>query len=175
MNVYVSDPPGNASSPSSPAYQAELADALAALVGLTVPQIPAEAVAPAVYALYVQGLGYLERRDRTGNLELAVQLFDQAIAEAPDYALAHAGQCEATWELYRQENDPTLAEQARAACEEATRLAKDDPTVMVPLASVYLQSGQPAQAQATLERVLVIDPQHADAYHWLGLSGLAGL
>ena len=40
--------------------------------------------------------------------------------------------------------------------------------MLVPLASVYLQTGQHERATSVLETVLALDPQDADAYRWLG-------
>src|SRR5262249_32010616 len=47
------------------------------------------------YTYYVQGRGFLQRYDRSENLDKAVTAFQQALAKDPLYALAYAGIAEA--------------------------------------------------------------------------------
>lgn len=159
--------------PSDLAFQDFARTALAGLLGLTTADgAPVEpttrSIAPQAYPFYVQGLGYLNRRYDPSNLEVAVTLFEQAVAEDSAFAPAYASICEALWEQYVWTNDPELPARALPNCDRAAALADDDAEVLVPIASVYLRTGQARKAATTLERALELDPDNADAHRWMG-------
>ena len=160
--------------PLGPALLDEVLVAVAALLEVTLDAETQRAVqtagpvSPRVYAYYVQGVGYLQRYDQEGNLDRAITLFNQALADDSRYAPAHAGLCEATWEKYRRTTDATLADEALRSCDAAARLGDQQTAVLVPLGSVYLRTGQRDKAEAVLRRALELEPNNADAYRWLG-------
>ena len=58
---------------------------------------------PGAYGYYHRGQIYLRRYEEDkelSQLENAIRLFEQALAEDPAYALAHAGLGEAYWQKY---------------------------------------------------------------------------
>ena len=120
------------------------------------------------YAYYLQGAGYLLRFDKAGNIDIAIDLFRQAVAEDSLYALAHAGLCEAQWEQYRKTADTNLAAEALDRCHRAATLGDEEAPVLVTLGSIYLRTGQHREAETVLQRALTVDPDNADALRWLG-------
>src|SRR6201999_580059 len=64
------------------------------------------------YDLYLQARGHLERRGR-GDIDQAIELFQQAIRMDSKYALAYAGLGEAYWRKYRETSDTQWVEPAR--------------------------------------------------------------
>ena len=123
---------------------------------------------PDAYAYYLQGVGYLQRFDRPGYIDFAIQQFNQSLDQDSLYAPSHAGLCEALLEKYLSTSDASFADQALQSCDRAAEIANDQPEVLVPLASVYLRTGAHQQAEETLRRAIEIKPDDAEAHHWLG-------
>lgn len=120
------------------------------------------------YAEYVQGLGFLGRRDVADNLDAAIAAFERAIGADEDFALAHAGLCEAQFEKYRETYDTSLSTAALDSCDAAAQLASDRPEVLTSVAALLVQTGEPQLARRRLEAALSIDPTYADAHRWMG-------
>lgn len=123
---------------------------------------------PDAYSYYLQGIGYLERIDKEGYIDYAIQQFTQSIAADSLFALSHAGLCEATWEKYRKSNDQTQANQAIASCNKAAGLSNNDPAVLTHIAIVLFQTGQFDLAESALRKAISLKPDLAEAYRWLG-------
>jgi eukaryotic-like serine/threonine-protein kinase len=125
------------------------------------------------YTLYLRGRHFAVRRSPAG-LRAGLELFEQALALDPDYALAHAGVAEC-WTLLGFEEVGDVAPldaipQARTALDRAIGL---DPS----LAEAHLWRGvvsflfeyDRAAAMASLTRALEINPASSFAHAWLGL------
>ena len=123
---------------------------------------------PDAFAFYLQGVGYLQRYDKAGYIDIAIEQFNNSLEADPQFAPSHAGLCEATWEKFRRNKDLSDKEKALASCEQARTLGADKATVLIPLASVYLRTGFPDEAEQALRRALVLEPDNAEAYRWLG-------
>jgi serine/threonine-protein kinase len=80
------------------------------------------AAAPLAYESYLKGLSYLERYDKAGNLDTAIQLFENAVKTDPSFALAFARLAEAQWIKNRNNPDPKLVEQAIANSRRAEQI-----------------------------------------------------
>ena len=124
--------------------------------------------APDAYAFYMQGRGYLLRYNQIDQIDLAIGLFEKALAEDPSYALAYAGLGQAYLNKYRITSDPQWAEAARLNCERALEEQGSLTRVYVTRGSVHLQSGEYGSAKAFFELTLTRDSTQADA-----LRGLA--
>ena len=131
-------------------------------VGIQVPDDPD------AFAFYLQGIGYLQRFDKAGYVDFAIQQFNQSLLEDSLYAPSHAGLCEARWEKFRSTKDSSYADLALESCDKAQSLGNDEATVLIPLASVYLRTGSVDAAEEALRRALELEPDNAEAYRWLG-------
>ncbi len=160
--------------PLDPTFQEKALTALTDLLDVRAEALIREAAnsnrptTPDAYAFYLQGMGYLQRYDKAGNIDIAIALFRKAIEEDSLYALAHAGLCEAIWEKYRKTTDADLAAEALESCNRAATLVDEEAPVLVTLGSIYLRTGQHKEAEAVLRRALEVEPDNADAFRWLG-------
>ncbi len=156
------------------ALQSQLATALSdALAEQTPSAARAAPVAPATTSekaqiAYWKGRANLDRRDLTGSVETALNDFAEAIAEDPQFALAHAGLAEARWSMYAQTNDPKWAEQAVQSTARAVELEPDRPSVRYIAALTSFRSGRFDQAREEVERALALQPTYEDAIRLRG-------
>jgi serine/threonine-protein kinase len=124
--------------------------------------------APGAYEYYLQGRGYLQRFERAGSVDSALELFQRALKQDPDYALAHAAIAEACWRKYEATKDTTWVTRARESGATALRLSPSLSEVQVTLAIIANGTGEYENAVTTLSSVLERDPTDADAYRELG-------
>lgn len=124
-------------------------------------------------AEYWQGRILLDRRDLPGNVERAIEAFEQAIAIDARLALAHAGLGEAYWALYAQTRNSEWTELAIQAALAGVRLAPEEPQTRYSLAVIYHGSGRISEAVEELRQVQALQPNHVDAPRLLGIM-LAG-
>ncbi len=128
------------------AVQSDIAQCIVAAVGATLESAEASAIAAAptlnaeAYQLYLQGLEYWRRpREIGARLEIAQQLFRQALALDPSFALAHAALSLVDAEMYLNLGDPSPARAGmqRAEADTALRLAPDLPRAHLAMGVVY--------------------------------------
>jgi serine/threonine-protein kinase len=119
--------------------------------------------AAAAYEFYLQGRGYLQRYDRTENVESALRVFEQAIAIDRTYALAHAGKAEALLRLFQIGRDPAIIARASESAARAVELNGELAPVHLTLGLVQLARGRHAEAIASLDRALALEPRNGDA------------
>ena len=123
---------------------------------------------PDAYVFALQGRGYLLDYQRPGAIDIAIGLFNRALASDARYATAHAGLGEAYWRKYEATKDPRLVEDARSACRQALTLEPNNlAAVYVCAGTIEIGTGQYDQAMALLERALQIEPANDDAYRLL--------
>ena len=156
------------------AFQEQALQALGELLGVRIQaevrQVvqPDSAIAPDAYAFYFQGLGYLQRHDKAGNLGNAITLFTQAIEEDARFALAYAGLCETYWQYYQNTRETPWIGRALQNCDHAIALNVQQAPVHVTLGRILHQRGQNERAEEELLRALKLEPNNTDAYRWLG-------
>jgi len=154
--------------------QAGLVEAAAAL--LTVPLPPAVRLAltaggtsdPEAYAFYTKGQGALIRYDQAEQVATAAQLFEWAIEEDPEYALAHAGLCEAELYRYRLTVEPARVEAAETHCYRALALDDRLAPVHATLGRLLVERGRYDDAIQRFRLALVLDSLRADTHDGLG-------
>jgi serine/threonine-protein kinase len=125
--------------------------------------------ASGAYDLYLQAQGHLLLRTRD-ELERSVQLFHQAIAQDPNYALAYDGLGEAYWRLYRATRDTQFVDPARENCRRALALSDRMPSAYRTLGMIESGSGRPEEALRAFERSLELDPASGSTYGELGTA-----
>ncbi|MBM4169979.1 MAG: tetratricopeptide repeat protein [Ignavibacteria bacterium] len=117
--------------------------------------------------LYLKGRGYLQRYREKGNLEKAIDLFKDAVAEDSTYAEAFAGLGEAYWRQYEITNDVRWVDQAIQNSTTAQRLNDKLLAVHLTLGLVYNGTGRPVDAEREFRSALTLDPVSAQAYQGL--------
>jgi serine/threonine-protein kinase len=131
----------------------------------TAPQPTGDAVA---YDLYLQARGYLSRPGEPRNVDMAVDLFQMALARDAEFALARAGLGEAYWSRFLATRDTAWAAKALDTAREAVVAATNRVEPHLALATILLGSGSVDSAAAEFRRVTEMDPGN-DA----GIRGLA--
>ncbi len=117
---------------------------------------------------YLKGCYHLAKRTPEGFARAAA-LFEQAIGEDPNYALAYAGLADC-WTLASTtafgERSPDTAARARAAAERAISLDGSLAEAQAALGWVRFRiEWKWAEAEAALTRACELNPSHAPAHH----------
>ncbi len=122
------------------------------------------------YDFFLRGRSYARRRTRQ-DLEFALQMYENAVAQDPGFALAYAG-IASVCSIYHfdYERTPKWMEKALAASERASALGRDLPEVRVAEAWVLHGEGKNAEAQAIVRAVVAAKPDCEGAYYLLGRS-----
>lgn len=121
---------------------------------------------PAAYEEYLKAVGYMERYDKPGNLDYAIQSLERAARTDPKFALAYA-QLGAAYQLkYVLDQNPKWLELALPNCQKAAELG--DRAVYVTLGRIHEMTGKHDLAIQEFQRALEFDPRDAEA-----LDGIA--
>lgn len=131
---------------------------------------PVEGLAaePDAFALFQEGMAWLERPDKKGHLDKAITAFEAALARDENSAAAHAGLALAYRRQYFESRDPAHLAQARTVAERAVRLDEHLALARVALGSISAWAGDDAAALRELEIALQLDPRSVEAYRGLG-------
>ncbi len=125
--------------------------------------------APTAYEAYLKALGYIQRYDKPGNLDLAIAALQTAVQSDSRFALGYAELGEA----YRLKNqvdpNPRWIAEASANLQRASQLDDHLARTYVSLGMLHSSLNQNDLAQQEFEKALQINPRDADA-----LGGLAG-
>lgn len=117
---------------------------------------------PSPYELYQQGLLLLERYDRAGYIDRAIQRFRDAIRADEEYAPAHSGLARAYWRQYRLQRDPVWLHKARDSAHHAFELDPHLSHARISLARIRIERGELEAARRELERLRGLDPANAE-------------
>jgi len=129
---------------------------------------PESGIAPAAYESYLKGLGYMQRFDKSGNLDAAATLFQGAIQTDPRFALAFAALGEAYRLHYRLDKDPGWVQKASESSRRALEINGKLAPAHVTLGRIEDDTGQRDLAVAEFQRAIELDPRNAEA-----LAGIA--
>ncbi len=121
----------------------------------------------AAYDRYLQGRGYLQRFDRSGHLDLAVEAFEDAVQKDPAYSLALTGLSEAYLAKYDVTRESQWLTRAQACNRRAVALDADLAPAHVNLCRLHTRSGRFDQAIVSGRRAVELDPLNAAAYRAL--------
>lgn len=124
------------------------------------------------YQLYLLGLDRFYARSRE-NLRQAIRYFEAAIQQDSTFAEAWAGLANA-WTVvpwYEPIDSREAYAEARVAAEQALRLNEDLAEVHAALGGIALHDDWDwEKAEAHLTRALDLNPNYAQAYHWLSTT-----
>jgi Flp pilus assembly protein TadD/TolB-like protein len=123
---------------------------------------------PAAYEDYLTALGYAQRFDKPGNLDLAIASLQKAIQTDPAFALGYAQLGEAYRLKYVVEQNTHWLDEALAYCQKAAELDNRVPAVFVTLARIHDALGKHDLALQEFQHALQLDPKDGAA-----MSGLA--
>jgi eukaryotic-like serine/threonine-protein kinase len=121
------------------------------------------AVNAGAYELYLKALGYTQRYDKAGNLDLAIAALNDAVKADPRFALGFAQLGEAYRLKYRLDKDKKWIDEALANCQKAQQLDDRLPMVYVTLGKIHSYTGNYELALQESQRALQLDPRNADA------------
>jgi eukaryotic-like serine/threonine-protein kinase len=128
------------------------------------------AVNAGAYELYLKALGYTQRYDKPGNLDLAIAALDDAVKADPRFALGFAQLGDAYRLKYRLDKDKKWIDEALANCQKAQQLDDRLPVVYVTLGHIHRSTGKYDLALQEYQRALELDPRNADAIIGLARS-----
>ncbi len=127
-------------------------------------------VDPAAYQDYLQALGYMQRYDKPGNLDLALAALQRSTGTDPSFALGYAAAGEAYRLKYQVEQNINWLNEAQANCEKAVQLDNSVPAVYVTLAQIHDAQGKHDLAMQEFQHALELDPHDASALEGLARS-----
>jgi non-specific serine/threonine protein kinase len=119
------------------------------------------------YDLYLRGRSYARRLTRQ-DFEFALQMYENAVAQDPSFALAYAAianVCAYYYYLYAR--DQVWIDRARAASERALALQPDVPEVLIAQAWILYARDQYAEAIDIARAVVARKPDCEGAYYLL--------
>jgi serine/threonine-protein kinase len=132
----------------------------------TAPIVPAPTSDPAAHELYLRGR-YLWGRRNPDALRRAAELFEQAAAQDPRYALAWAGLADSTALLVEYAGAPRAEKlpKAKRAALEALQLDDGSAEAHDAMAVVHLYEWDWAAAERELRRAIELRPEYPSARH----------
>lgn len=125
-------------------------------------------VAPAAYESYLKALGYMQRYDKAGNLDLAIGVLGDAVKADPRFALGFAELGEAYRLKYQLDMNPKWIDEALANCQKAVQADDRLALVYVTLGRIHERKGNHDLAVQEFQHALSLDNRNADA-----MSGIA--
>ncbi len=123
---------------------------------------------------YLAGESLLDQPANELNLKRAQSRFEAALRQDANYALAHAGLCEALLEQHWMFEEDRMLRDASSACSQALLLDPDHPVVASAHAHFLSRTGRNDEAIAMYESVNVAHPSHAAAFEGLAAALLDG-
>ena len=124
--------------------------------------------APEALSSYWKGRALLERSDVKGNVDAAIDAFNEALGVDPRFAIAYAGMGSAYRQKYNDTRDPVWAAKAIESATNALRIDPDLAEVRYVLALTLAGAGRQDEAIEELNRALALRPNYDDARRRLG-------
>ena len=163
----------NAPSGDLATLQNDAVSRLAGLMKVTVPtaaRMPLGSVTSSAYESYLKALGYMQRYDKPGNLDLAVSALKFSVEKDPRFALGYATLGEAYRLKFQTDHHPAWVGEAFSNCQTAVGIDDRLPAVHVTVGLLNATLGRNDLALHEFQRALEINPRDADA-----LIGMAGV
>jgi serine/threonine-protein kinase len=124
---------------------------------------------PGAHDSYLRGRGLLYRYDRPGNVDRALQQFEDAAQRDPNFALAYVGMAETHTRIYRLRRERDVLLRARLAAERALQINPQLATAHVALGGIYGDLGQYEEAIRELESAIKLDTRDPAPYRELAV------
>ena len=123
---------------------------------------------PAAYQHFLAAEDVLQRFDKPGNTERAINLYQQTLDRSPNFALAQAGLARADWRMYLDTSDKKWASAADQAAARAASINSEISYVQTTLGMIHVAEGKDSLGTHELEHARELDPRSADAHAALG-------
>jgi tetratricopeptide (TPR) repeat protein len=120
-------------------------------------------VGHAAYEDYLTGLGYFQRYDKAGNIDLAIRSLQNAVHTDSSFALGFAKLAQVCVMKYRLDSDPEWLKQAETYARQSAELDDRVPSTYVALAQVHAASGKYDLAIQEFQHAVDLDPRDAEA------------
>ena len=127
-------------------------------------------VTPAAYEDYLSALGYMQRYDKPGNLDLALAALENAVKTDPRFALGYAALGQAYQLKYVVDPNPKWIDEASANCQRALELDNRLPASYVTLGRIHDDSGKYDLAAQEFQHALDLNPRDADALNGIAVT-----
>ncbi|MBK5260491.1 MAG: protein kinase [Thermoanaerobaculia bacterium] len=122
------------------------------------------------YDLFLRARTYARRVGRQ-DLQFAMQMYENAVAIDPDFALAHAGLANVCAQYYYHfERQQKWIDRAIEATQKASARGNDEPEVQAARAWVIFAEGHYDEAAAQIRKALSRNPDVDGGYYLLGRS-----
>jgi eukaryotic-like serine/threonine-protein kinase len=149
------------------ALQAQAVAGLARLMNITVTadelRVTGGSANPAAYEDYLRALGYMQRFDKPGNLDLAVSALQESVKTDPSFALGYAQMGEAYRRKYTLDKNPKWIDEVLANCNRAAQLDDRLPATFVTLGATHSMLGKNDLALQEFQQALRLDPHSTEA------------
>ncbi len=156
--------------------QDEIAQKIAAALRITLSPSEQQALSTRptedlqAYDLYLRGRNYARRIGRQ-DLQFALQMYENAVAIDPEFALAHAGLANVCAQYYYHfERQQQWIDRAIAATQKASVKGHDEPEIQVARAWVTFAEGRYDEAAEQIKQALSRNPDLDGGYYLLGRS-----
>ena len=154
------------------ALQDEAVTRLARLTNISTGSEPSttigESANRAAYEDYLLALGYIQRFDKAGNLDLAIKALQSSTSRDPHFALGFARLAQVYIMKFHMEPKSQWLVQAETYGKRAAELDDQIPLTYVVLGKIHEYTGNHDLAIPEFQRALDLDPRNAEA-----LSGMA--
>lgn len=119
---------------------------------------------PGAYEFYLRGIGHLQRFDRIEDINAAIHLFNRALEEDPDFALAHAALGDANLYLYRRTKNTDWFEPAERSIRQAIEIDRTLSPVHTSLGTLLTEKGEYEMALDVHATALELNPTNFESY-----------
>ena len=154
--------------------QDEIASKIAAALRITLTPQEQQALAARptenlqAYDLYLRGRNYARRVGRQ-NLQVALQMYENAVSLDPNFALAHAGLANVCAQYYAHfDKQQEWIDRAVAATRRASANGGDAPEIRLAEAWIELVEGRNGAAVEKVKEAIAKDPDVDGGYYLLG-------
>ncbi len=120
------------------------------------------------YQPYLKGQDLMRGLPDAKTIQTAIDDYQEALKQDPNFALAYAGLANASLQMYQQKKDRFWVEQALTAAQQAEQLSSNLPQVYMALGNVYSATGRSAQAITDLKRAVQLAPGSDEPHRLLG-------